>query len=62
MRTEWRSEVCDDCNGDREREWKVKTVTKTFTVPKGWRVESRLGVHKTIAAPTRWTTLCECDA
>lgn len=48
-RNEWRKEVCPDCNADREREWLVSLV-------------STRGTWKEISKPTRWTTLCMCDA
>lgn len=61
--TEYRPEQCPDCGADRERVWLVKTaVAKGVTVPRGWRVEHRSASWKTIAAPTRDTTLCLCDA
>ena len=62
MRTENRSETCDECADTVDREWRVQTLGKGVQVPAGWRVEKRAGDWRTIAAPTRWTTLCLCDA
>lgn len=59
--TEWRDETCSQCGAEREREWSVRSIPARLEVPKRYRVESRRGGHKTIAAPTRWTTICECD-
>ena len=61
--SEYRPERCGECGDERQREWLVKTIAKGVTVPRGWRVESRSPEFwKTVAAPTRWTTLCACDA
>lgn len=53
--TEWRTEVCDDCGDEREREWVVKTV---------WQVEplAPRGGWRTVSRATGFRTLCACDA
>ena len=60
-RTEYRYETCDDCGWTRERGWLVQTVHKGAPVPRGYRVEKRDGEWRTVAARTRFTTLCGCD-
>jgi hypothetical protein len=52
MREEWRTERCPDCGADRERCW---LVTSKAVGGKG-------GSWKTVATPTKWTSLCDCDA
>jgi hypothetical protein len=59
--TEMRTEICNDCGHEFEREWVTKNIPKGTLVPTGWRVRKRGGSWKTIEARTRWTTLCMCD-
>jgi hypothetical protein len=58
---ESREETCDECGWTCDREWRVRTLSKGTPVPRGYRVEKRAGDWKTVAAPTRMTTLCGCD-
>jgi hypothetical protein len=66
MASEQRSEVCADCGADRDREWLTGIKGKGEPMPKGWRrVEPQpqpLSTWVSIEAPTRWTSLCLCDA
>jgi hypothetical protein len=65
MWTETRGETCPECGDRIDREWSVQVIAKGTPVPKGWRVQPRRGAGdawRTIAAPTRWATLCLCDA
>lgn len=62
MTTEYRSEICDDCGYDFERLWDVKNWPQNQPVPTGWRVLSSRGSWKRIGQPTRYGTLCMCDA
>ena len=58
----WIDEECPDCEATREREHVERVVPSSLPVPKGWQVTSRSGEWKTIRRPTRFTTLCDCDA
>lgn len=59
---EYVPETCPDCNGERERATLFDLIPKGLPVPKGWTVVSCKGAWKRISRPTRFTTLCECDA
>ena len=62
MTKETRPETCPDCNAERDREWLTRDIFKGVAVPQGWRVEKRWASGtRSIAAPTRWVTLCLCD-
>lgn len=59
---ESRAEICPDCRETRDRDWIVRSITRGAPIPPGFRVLKRIGAWKTIARPTRSTTLCLCDA
>lgn len=60
---ETRQETCPDCLEQRDREWITKSIFKGVTVPEGFQVEKTWSSGtRSIAAPTRWATLCGCDA
>lgn len=64
--SEWREEVCPECGDDREREWRVELMPTGGRVSKGWQVDQTRGRKSPswtpICYPTRWATLCACDA
>lgn len=63
MANENRPETCDDCGFEREREWAIKVIHAKSPVPKGWQIDKQdTPSWKTISAPTKWVTLCDCDA
>lgn len=62
MMSVWVDEQCPDCGDTREREHLENTVPLGLPVPKGWHVIKRHPSWKTIRRPTRFTTLCDCDA
>lgn len=59
--TELREEKCPDCRETVERDWIVRSIPAGVEVPHGFRVEGRSGSHRTIAAPTRWVSVCACN-
>jgi len=58
---ELRSENCPECGAERAREYVIRNLGKGNPVPRGFRVEKRIGQTRVISAPTSWTTLCDCD-
>lgn len=63
MAVQMRPETCPDCDEQRDREWVTRDIFKGVAVPAGWRVEKRWSSGaRSIAAPTRFVTVCGCDA
>lgn len=59
---EQRSERCPDCHEQRDREWEVRDVDARAIVLGQWHTERRQGGTKRVARPTRWVSVCACDA